>query len=93
MFQWVSKPLLEVNLIRQRQDGTESFFNAGLLRAEVRESLKPLGDLERITQRVVGGNAQPRDLVSMRETLRQLPPLRALLPDDGTLTRPCRILG
>jgi len=85
MFQWVSKPLLEVNLIRQRQDGTESFFNAGLLRAEVRESLKPLGDLERITQRVVGGNAQPRDLVSMRETLRQLPPLRALLPDDGTL--------
>jgi DNA mismatch repair protein MutS len=83
--QWVSKPLLDVNLIRQRQDGVETFFAEGLLRAEVRESLKPLGDLERMTQRVVGGTAQPRDLVAMRETLRQLPALRALLPDKDAL--------
>ncbi len=34
--------------------------------------LKPLGDLERLTNRVVGGTAQPRDLVAMRHTLEQL---------------------
>ena len=86
MHQWVSKPLLDVNLIRQRQDGVEAFYTAGLLRAEVRESLKPLGDLERITQRVVGGTAQPRDLVSMRETLCQLPALRVQLPEEDALS-------
>jgi DNA mismatch repair protein MutS len=83
--QWVSKPLLDVNRILQRQDGVETFVEAGLLRAEVREALKSLGDLERVTQRVVGGTAQPRDLVSMRATLRQLPAVRALLPDDKAL--------
>jgi DNA mismatch repair protein MutS len=85
MHQWVSKPLLDVDLIRQRQDGVETFFTEGLLRAELRESLKPLGDLERMTQRVVGGTAQPRDLVAMRDTLRQLPALHALLPDQEAL--------
>jgi len=83
--QWVSKPLLDVDRILVRQNGVEMFVEAGLLRAEVREALKSLGDLERVTQRVVGGTAQPRDLVSMRATLRQLPAVRALLPDDKAL--------
>jgi DNA mismatch repair protein MutS len=83
MHQWVSKPLLDITLIQKRQDGVEIFFKDGLLRAELREALKPLGDLERLIQRVVGGTAQPRDLVAMRETLRQLPGLRALLPDEA----------
>ena len=85
MHQWVSKPLLDKTLIQKRQDGVEIFFQDGLLRAELREALKPLGDLERLIQRVVGGTAQPRDLVAMRETLRQLPELRALLPDEAAL--------
>jgi DNA mismatch repair protein MutS len=85
MHQWVSKPLLDVRLIQRRQAGVELFFAQGLLRAEVRETLKPFGDLERLTQRVVGGTAQPRDLVAMRETLRQLPALHALLPDEDAL--------
>jgi DNA mismatch repair protein MutS len=53
-----------------------------MLRAELRAALKPLGDLERLTNRVVGGMAQPRDLVSIRSTLLLLPALRSLLPED-----------
>jgi len=71
--QWVGKPLLDVERIRQRQDGVAFFFEQGLLRAEVRQALKPLGDLERLTNRVLSGHAQPRDLVAIRETLRRLP--------------------
>lgn len=80
--QWVSKPLLDVEAIRKRQDGVGYFFEEGLRRAEVREALKPLGDLERLSSRVVGGTAQPRDLVAMRETLARLPGLYGLLPND-----------
>lgn len=80
MRQWVSKPLLDVDLIRERQDGVEYFFQGGLLRAELRNAFKPLGDLERLTNRILGGTAQPRDLVAVRSILRLLPSLKELLP-------------
>lgn len=81
--QWVSKPLLDVERIRARQGGVGLFFQEGLLRAELRAALKPLGDLERMTNRVVGGSAQPRDLVAMRATLVRLPGLLSLLPKES----------
>lgn len=79
--QWVSKPLLDVEKIRRRHDGVELFFEDGLLRGETREKLKGLGDLERLSNRVAGGTAHPRDLVGIRETLSQLPGIRDLFPD------------
>jgi DNA mismatch repair protein MutS len=81
--QWVSKPLLDVEKIRNRHDGVELFFEDGLLRGETREKLKGLGDLERLSNRVAGGTAHPRDLVGIRETLSQLPGIRNLFPDKS----------
>jgi len=71
--QWVSQPLLDAARVRQRQDGVAFFFERSMLRAELRAALKPLADLERLTNRVLSGHAQPRDLVAMRETLARLP--------------------
>jgi DNA mismatch repair protein MutS len=83
--QWVNQPLLDVPRIEQRQERVAWLHANGLLRAEVRAALKPLSDLERITNRVVGGSAGPRDLQAMRSTLAEVPRLRALLqqPADG----------
>jgi DNA mismatch repair protein MutS len=81
--QSVSKPLLDVTRIRRRQAGVQLFFEDGLLRAEVRAALQPLGDLERLANRVVGGTALPRALVTMRSTLARLPGLRGLLPEGS----------
>ncbi len=81
-YQWLSKPLLDLDLIRKRQDGVEYFVENGLARAELREKLKPLADLERLTQRIAGGSGQPRDLVAMRNTLQQLPGIKELLPEQ-----------
>ena len=85
--QWVGKPLLDVEAIRKRQEGLAFFHEDGLLRAEIRAALKPLADLERLTYRVMGGTALPRDLVAMRATLRRLPGLRHLLPEDEPALR------
>jgi DNA mismatch repair protein MutS len=78
--QWVNRPLLEIEPILARQQAVTVFFDDGLLRAELRTALKPLNDLERLTNRVVGGSAMPRDLVAIRETLQRLPGLHGLLP-------------
>jgi DNA mismatch repair protein MutS len=81
--QWVGRPLLDVEAIRQRQEGITHFFDDGLRRTEIRQALKPLNDLERLTNRVVGGTANPRDLVAIRHTLEKLPALSALLPEQA----------
>ncbi|MFZ2096144.1 MAG: DNA mismatch repair protein MutS, partial [Anaerolineales bacterium] len=79
--QWVSKPLLDVELIHQRQQGVSFFFNHGMLRAELRAACKPLSDLERLTTRIVSGSAQPRDLAGLRSTLQRLPGIRQLFTE------------
>jgi len=71
--QWVSQPLLNIEKIKARQAGLQYFFERGMERAEVRAALKPLADLERLVNRVMAGHAQPRDLVAMRNTLKELP--------------------
>jgi DNA mismatch repair protein MutS len=76
LFQWISQPLLDVNKIRVRLDGVGYFFERGMERAELRAALKPLADLERLTNRIIAGHAQPRDLVALRETLCRLPEIR-----------------
>jgi DNA mismatch repair protein MutS len=83
ILQWVSKPLLSVEAIQLRQEGVVFFHTNGLVRAELRAGLKQLNDLERLTQRVVSGVAQPRDLAGMRATLQRMPALRAGLLEDN----------
>ena len=67
--QWVNQPLLDLAQINTRLDRVAAFHAEGLLRAELQAALKPLADLERITNRVVGGSAYPRDLTALRATL------------------------
>jgi DNA mismatch repair protein MutS len=90
--QWVGKPLLDVRRIRKRQQGVVFLHADGLRRAELRAALKPLGDLERLINRVLGGSAQPRDLIAIRETLARLPELRAKLPQEAGDENPLRSL-
>jgi DNA mismatch repair protein MutS len=71
--QWIAQPLLDAPSIHTRQDQVQAFLDAGMLRAEIRLGLRPLGDLERLTNRVVAGIAAPRDLTGLREALRRLP--------------------
>ena len=84
--QWVNQPLLDVERIRARQDGVEFFFTRSMLRAELRAALKPLADLERLTNRILSGHAQPRDLVAMRDTLVQLPAVLRTISDERRVT-------
>jgi DNA mismatch repair protein MutS len=82
--QWIGKPLLDDEQINRRLDQVDAFYGDGLWRAEVRDALQPLGDLERLTNRTIAGVALPRDLAAMRELLGQIPPVRALLEGDRT---------
>nr|MDQ2693851.1 DNA mismatch repair protein MutS [Pseudomonadota bacterium] len=71
--QWVSQPLLSVERIERRQNGVQHFFDDGMKRLGLRAELKPLADLERLVNRVLSGQAQPRDLNAMKDTLARIP--------------------
>jgi DNA mismatch repair protein MutS len=79
---WVSQPLLELDKIKTRQEGVSYFFERGMTRAELRTALKPLGDLERLVNRVMANHAQPRDLVAIRSSLEGLPSVKTVLGRD-----------
>ena len=94
MRQWVSQPLLDIDHITQRLDGVDYFFQDGMARAELRQALKPLADLERLTNRLLSGYAQPRDLVALRDTLGHIPNIQALFSTDApSLSRTLGLLS
>ncbi len=76
---WVSQPLLDANQIQTRQDGIEILLESRIQRAELRAALKPLIDLERVTNRISASMAQPRDLIALRGTLKQIPRIQSLV--------------
>lgn len=81
--QWVSQPLLDIMRIQARQEAVEYFYSQSMLRAELRSSLKPLADLERLVIRIISSHAQPRDLATLQETLLYLPAILQLFASDS----------
>ncbi|MBT7290741.1 MAG: DNA mismatch repair protein MutS, partial [Chloroflexi bacterium] len=80
---WLSQPLLDVNGIRQRQDGIAWFNDSATRRMRTMKLLDQIGDIERIINRVAAGLAIPRELVALQKGLMALPELKELLTDNG----------
>lgn len=80
---WLGRPLLQVEAINRRLDAVQAFVERPSTGAELRQALRGLGDLERWTNRIVQGNALPRDLVGSRESLRRIPHIRGLIADGA----------
>ena len=80
--QWVSKPLTDIDRIRQRLDAVEIFVADGMRRAELRAAMKSLNDMERLINCITGGVAIPRDLIALQSSLEALPTIFSLLPGD-----------
>ncbi len=68
-------PLTDVAAIRRRLDAVEVFVTAPSLRAEVRDLLAEVRDVERLAVKAVTGRAGPRDLAALRASLAALPEL------------------
>jgi DNA mismatch repair protein MutS len=79
--QWLRYPLQDLALIEARLDAVEFFKDHGLLRQRWRQTLKGLGDLERLTARVALEQATPREVWAVKEALARVPRLQALLPE------------
>jgi DNA mismatch repair protein MutS len=80
---WLDKPLLHLSEIKRRQDIVEAFLGDFLFLDEVRDLLKQVYDLERLSARVAYGSANARDLNNMKRSLSMIPDLRERLIRSG----------
>ncbi len=71
--QWILQPLRNVKLINERLDSVEELARDAIVRKDISNSLRDLGDLERITSRIVFGSAGARDLLALRISIGKLP--------------------
>jgi DNA mismatch repair protein MutS len=65
----LAQPLLDRAELEARLDTVQVFYDDTIVRGRLREVLKGMPDLERLTNRVLAGAATPRDLVGIRKAL------------------------
>ena len=81
---WINDPLLDVVEIQNRVDRVSEFQDNLMLRGETIEVLRSVYDIERLAGKISYGNANARDLISLKNSLRNLPELKKLLKDTNS---------
>ncbi|UII58078.1 DNA mismatch repair protein MutS (plasmid) [Cytobacillus spongiae] len=81
--QWIDRPLIHKQEIERRQTIVEVLLERFFEREDLRERLKEVYDLERLSGRVAFGNVNARDLVQLKKSLQQVPFLKNLVESLG----------
>lgn len=76
---WLHEPLSSLAPIRDRHDAVEALMQSLELRAGLVEALSQTSDIERALGRMGCLAANARDLLALRQTLRQIPAIQAAL--------------
>ena len=76
---WINDPLIDVSEINSRLDAVKELVGSQILKGEVVDSLKKVYDIERLIGKISYGNANGRDLISLKNSLGQLPDLKNVL--------------
>ncbi|NER28834.1 MAG: DNA mismatch repair protein MutS, partial [Symploca sp. SIO1C4] len=75
---WLLQPLLDLKGIRARHDTIGELLENSSLRQDLRQLLRSIYDLDRLTGRAGSGTANARDLVALADSLSKLPELAEL---------------
>lgn len=75
--QMLEQPLIQPEAIEARLDSVEELLQAYRSRHALRETLRGMQDLERLTTKLLSGTCTPRDLGNLRSTLQKLPALQS----------------
>ena len=85
----ISAPLMDKKQIDARLDAVEYFNNNPMVRMDTQTHLKNIQDMERLCTRAGFGNAGPRDVFSLSQSIKAITPLKNVLSksDNPLITR------
>jgi len=89
---WVIRPLRDPAAINQRLDGVESLRNNAKIRRHLRELLAHCGGPERLISRLSTNRASAREIVALKNTLKLIPGVREMLPDQPAFSEILAVL-
>lgn len=85
---WLNDPLLDVEKINKRLNAVKELKEKLILRGDITDLLKKVYDIERLVGKISYGNANGRDLISLKNSIKQLPELkRIMVSADSTLLK------
>lgn len=76
---WLNDPLLEVKDIQERLDAVKELKDNMMLRGEITDTLKKVYDIERLAGKMTYGNANARDMITLKNSLERLPEVKKVL--------------
>jgi len=83
---WVAAPLRKLEPILQRQQCVTELFEKKILRKNLTNEFKEIGDLERLISKVCTGRVNPRELVNVKTSMKKVPLLKQLLDQSASET-------
>ena len=81
---WLNDPLIDEQEINKRLDSVEELKNSLMLRGDIIENLKKVYDIERLAGKMAYGNATPRDMITLKNSLLKLPELKQVLANTNS---------
>ena len=81
---WINEPLINVNNINKRLNAVKDLKDQFILRGDLRENLKKVYDIERLIGKIAYGNANGKDLISLKNSISQLPYIKKLLENGNS---------
>ena len=76
---WLNDPLVDVLEINKRLNAVKELKEDLILRGDVIENLKKVYDIERLAGKMAYGNANARDMVTLKNSLFKLPEVKKIL--------------
>ena len=81
---WLNDPLIDENEINKRLGAVEELKNNIILRGDIIENLKKVYDIERLAGKMAYGNATPRDMITLKNSLIKLPEIKSVLSEANS---------
>ncbi len=79
---WLNDPLVDINEIQKRLNAVKELKDNIMFRGDVIESLKKVYDIERLAGKMAFGNANARDMITLKNSLYKLPEIKQLLKES-----------
>lgn len=76
---WLEQPLMNFNLINNRQNAVEELYLDTVTRGELAEALSGIRDIERLMSKVVYGTGSARELRALSSTIEAFPAVKELV--------------
>ena len=76
---YIENPLIDKKEIEERYNTVETLLQEFILKSDLQDALYEVYDLERLSGRVAFGNANAKDLLQLKNSLRVLPKIKDIL--------------